>query len=183
MPRLNPLPPDQIQGKTKTLLDGVQQKLGTTPNIFRTLAHSPAALEAYLSLGRALSGASLSALLRERIALVVANANGCQYCVSAHTAIGKRLGLDAVDLTASLEGTSSDPKVAPALRFARSIVTKRGWVDDAEVQDVRDAGYSDGEIAEIIATVAQNIFSNYFNHIAQTEIDFPKVDIAQPAPG
>ena len=180
MPRLHPIDPAQAEGKAKTLLDGVQKKLGTTPNLLRTMALSPAVLEAYLSFGQALSGASISAALREQIALVVANTNGCQYCASAHTAIGKNLGLDTVELTANLEGSSSDPKVEAALQFAQNIVAKRGWVNDAEVQRVRDAGYTDGEIAEIIAAVAGTIFTNYFNHIAQTEIDFPKVDIGQP---
>ena len=180
MPRLIPIDPNRAEGKAKTLLDGLQQKLGLTPNIFRTMAHSPAALEAYLNISQAMSGANLTAAVREQIALAVSNANGCQYCASAHTAIGKNLGLDAVELTSNLEGNSNDPKVRAALQFARSIVAKRGWVSDDEVQRSRDAGYTDGEIVEIIATVSQTIFTNYFNHIAQTEIDFPKVDVGQP---
>ncbi len=180
MPRLNPVDASQAQGKAKALLDGVQKKLGTTPNLLRTMALSPAVLEAYMNFGQALSGASISPALREQIALAVANVNGCQYCASAHTAIGKNLGVDAIELTANLHGSSNDPKVERALQFARSIVSKQGWVNDAEVQQVRDAGYTDAEIAEIIATVAVNIFTNYFNHIAQTEIDFPKVDVGQP---
>ncbi len=182
MPRLNPIDVNQARGKTKTLLEGVKKKLGTTPNMFLTLAHSPAVLEAYLNFGQALSGGTLGPKVREQIALTIANANGCQYCASAHTAIGKKLGLDMVELMSNLEGSSSIPKVEDALQFARNVVAKRGWMNDAEVQRVRDAGYTDGEIVEIIGTIAINMFTNYFNHIARTEIDVPKVDVGQPVP-
>ena len=178
MTRINPVEPSTAEGKAKTLLDGVQKALGTTPNLLRTMAQSPAVLEAYLGFGKALGGGSLSAPLREQIALTVAGANSCEYCASAHTAIGKSLGLDQRELGANLNSFSSDPKVEAALHFARRIVDERGWVSDDDVQRVRDAGYTDGEVAEIIATVCLNIFSNYFNHIAQTEVDFPVVKVA-----
>ncbi len=182
MPRINPIDPLKTTGKTKTLLDGVQKKLGTTPNQIRTLAHSPAALEAYLNFGTALGGSILPAEIREQIAITVANANGCQYCASAHTAIARKLGLDVIELTANLEGDSNDPKVEVVLQFARNVIAKRGWVNDNEVQRVRESGYSDPEIVEIIATIAINMFTNYFNHIAQTDLDFAKVDVGQPVP-
>ena len=175
MPRLNPIDPNRAEGKAKALLDGVQKTLGMTPNVMRTLANSPAALEAYLSFIKALGGASLDARLREQIALTVSNANGCAYCAAAHTAIGRMVGLDDRELAASLRASSADPKVETALRFAREIVVNLGWVKDEDVERVRDAGYTDGEIVEIIATVALTIFSNYFNHIAETEVDFPPV--------
>ena len=180
IPRITPVDPNQAQGKTKVLLDTVQKKLGATPNLIRTLAVAPAALEGYLNFSQGLAGGSLTARLREQIALTLAGANTCQYCASAHTFIGKSLGLDDNELAANLEASSSDPKVEAALIFVCSIVSKRGWVDDTEVRRVRDAGYSDGEITEIIANVALNIFTNYFNHIARTELDFPPVDVGQP---
>ncbi len=176
MPRLNPIDPERAQGKAKTLLDGVRKALGTTPNIMRTMAHSPAALDAYLSFGKALGGGSLGAKMRERIALAVSNANGCRYCTSAHTAVGKMLGLDEKELAMNLRASSADPRVEAALRFARDIVVNLGWMSDQDVQRVRDAGYGDGEIVEIVATVAHTTFTNYFNHIAQTEVDFPVVE-------
>lgn len=175
MTRIAPLDPAQTQGKAKALLDGVQQALGTTPNLMRTLAHSPAALQAYLGLGKALSGASLDAKTREAIALTVAGASGCDYCASAHTAIGGLLGAAPRELALNLEGRSDEPKVAAVLDFARVVVETRGRVGDAALDTVRTAGVGDGEIAEIVATVAANIFSNYFNHVAATEVDFPLV--------
>ncbi len=132
-------------------------------------------LDAYLGFGKALSGGKLRASLREQIALAVAGANGCAYCAAAHTALGKMHGLDSPELAANLDGRASDPVVAAALDFALAIVDKRGWVDDADLARVRAAGYGEGEIAEILATVALNLFSTYFNHVAETEVDFPSV--------
>ena len=181
MPRIDPIDPAQAQGKAKTLLDGIQKSMGRTPNLLATMAHSPAALEAYLGLGRALAGASLSGRIREQIAVAVSAANGCEYCTAAHTALGRQLGVADDELAANLTSTSGDPKVEAALRFAVRIVEARGWVGDDDLQAVREAGYGDGEVAEIIATVAATTFSNYFNHIAQTEVDFPRVEAAVPA--
>ena len=181
MPRLTPIDPGQAEGKAKALLDGVQKALGTTPKLLRTLAHSPAALQAYLDLGKALGGGSLSAEAREAIALTVAGENGCDYCASAHTAIGRQLGVAAAELAANLAGRSDDPKLAAVLSFARAVVVKRGWVSDADLRHAREAGVSDGEIAEVVAAVAANTFSNYFNHVAGTEIDFPLVRTNQKA--
>jgi uncharacterized peroxidase-related enzyme len=175
MTRLTPIDPAQADDKAKALLDGVQKALGMTPNLMRTLAHSPAALQAYLNLGRALGGGSLDAKTREAIALTVAGENGCDYCASAHTAVGGQLGADAAELAENLKGRSSDPRVAAILGFARALVVKRGWVSDAELRQARDAGVTDGEIAEIVAAVAASTFSNYLNHVAGTEIDFPLV--------
>ncbi len=181
MPRIHPIDPRTAEGKARTLLEAVHKKFGMTPNITATLAHSPAALEGYLGLSGALAAGSLGAKLREQIAVAVAGANGCGYCASAHTAIGKSVGLPDEELDANLRGTASEPRAQAALDFALAVVEQRGWVSDEAVRDVRDAGYSDGELTEIIANVVFNIFSNYFNHVAQTEIDFPVVEVRQPA--
>ncbi len=175
MPRIQPIDPQQAEGKAKALLDGAQKSLGTVPNLFKTMANSPAVLGAYLGMHQALSGGSLSGALREQIALAVAGVNGCDYCASAHNAIGEKLGVDETERAANLRGASADHKTQAALDFARAIVQRQGWVSDEQLQAVRDAGYSEGEVAEIVAAVVQNIFSNYFNHIADTEIDFPFV--------
>ncbi len=175
MPRLTPIDPAHAEGKAKILLDGVRKKYGMVPNLLATLAHAPAALEAYLGLGQALSRGSLDARTREAIALTVAGENGCDYCASAHTAAGGRLGIAAAELGANLEGRSSDPRVAATLRFARAVVVERGWVGDDELVQVRAAGLGDREITEVVAAVAASIFTNYFNHVAKTEIDFPAV--------
>lgn len=179
MPRIQPINLDEAHPKAKALLEGVNKSLGITPNIMKTMAQSPATLEAYLGFGKALSGASISPQLREQIALTVAGENSCGYCASAHTAIGTKLGVNSDELTANLKGLSSNPKTEAALEFARQIVIERGFVSDDDLKRIRDAGYSEGEITEIVAVVAQNIFSTYFNHIAQTEVDFPRVEVPQ----
>ena len=175
MARIQPIDIDQADGKTKTLLENVNKALGMVPNLMRTLAHSPAALEAYLGFGKALGGGSLSAKLREQIALTVSELNGCHYCLSAHTALGKMVGLGDEEVADSRRGVSPDRKTEAVLQFARKVVTERGWVSDDDMAAVRAAGTSDAEIAEVVAHVAVNTFSNYFNHVAETDVDFPAV--------
>ena len=175
MQRISAVDPSQATGKGKQLLDGVQAKLGITPNLMKTLATAPAALEAYLNFNGALSTGVLDAKFREQIALSVAQANSCEYCLSAHSAIGKMVGLKPEEIESSRESRSTDSKRDAGLKFAQAIVVQRGELSDSAVENVRKAGYSDGEITEIVANVALNIFTNYFNHIAQTEVDFPRV--------
>ncbi len=175
MPRLTAIDPARAEGKAKALLDGVQKTLGMTPNLMRTLANAPAALEAFLSLGQALGKGRLDAKTREAIALAVAGVNGCDYCASAHSALGARLSVSREELAANLEGHSADPTLAAILRFARAVVVERGWVSDADLAEARAAGLDDGQITEIVAAVAANIFTNYVNHVARTEVDFPLV--------
>jgi uncharacterized peroxidase-related enzyme len=181
MPRINPVNPAETTGKTRRLLDGVQAKLGLTPNLMKTLATAPAALEAYLNFGAALSTGTLAPQFREQIAIAVAQANSCEYCLSAHSALGSLAGLTPEELQASREARSADAKRDAGLRFAQAIVVQRGEVSDAALAQVRQAGYTDGEITEIVANVAVNIFTNYFNHVAQTEVDFPVVPVAMAA--
>ena len=180
MPRLSAMDPTRATGKAKELLDGVQASLGVTPNLMRTLAHSPAALEAYLASTAALSRGRLSARLREQIALAVAEANGCECCLAAHTALGRKVGLPENVLRSSRAGASDDPRASAALQFAHAVLTRRGQVTDGDVERVRQAGYGDGEIVEIIAHVAVNIFTNYFNLVAGTAVDFPRVERDSP---
>ncbi len=179
MPRIQPIDLDKAQPKAKALMEGAHKSLGMIPNAMRTMAHSPAVLDAYLGFGKALSGASISPQLREQIALSVAGENSCGYCASAHTALGTKLGVDTDELAANLKGLSRNPKTQAALEFARRIVIERGWVSDDDLQRVREAGYTEGEITEIVAAVAQNIFSTYFNHIADTDVDFPRVEVPE----
>jgi uncharacterized peroxidase-related enzyme len=175
MTRIQPISYEQSTGKAKELLDTVKAKLGITPNMMKTMAQSPAVLEAYLNFSSALGGGKLSARLREQIALISAEINHCGYCASAHTAIGKMVGLDEGEILAARKGDSTDAKTDAALKFARLVIINRGEVSDADLQALKGAGFSDGEVSEIVANVALNIFTNYFNEIARTDIDFPKV--------
>ena len=176
MSRLNLVDAQQAEGKQKELLDGVQKKLGMTPNLVRVFANSPAVLEGYLGLTEGLSGGALGAQLSEQIALTVAETNGCEYCLAAHSTVGKMLGLNRDEILDARQGTSNDGRVDAALHFAQRVTEKRGWVSDEDLENVRSAGYNDGEISEIVAHVVLNIFRNYFNHVAETPIDFPKAD-------
>lgn len=176
MQRIEKIDPATASAEASELLGAVKSQMGMVPNILATMARSPAALEGYLGLSGALGKGKLSAKLREQIALTVAGENACDYCASVHTAVGGQLGIDANELRANLRGQSEDIKVMEALNFARRIVEDRGFVNDTDLTLIRAAGYSDEEIVEIIANVMVNIFTNYFNHIAGTEIDFPVVD-------
>ena len=182
MPRLKAIGTTEADPKAKALLEGVQKRMGITPNTMRTMANSPAVLEAYLGFGNALRAGVLSAKLREQIALTVSELNGCQYCLSAHSALGKMAGLGDEEIADSRRGVSPDRKTEAVLRFARKVVSERGWVSDDDMATARAAGTSDAEISEIVAHVAVNIFSNYFNHVAQTELDFPEVEAMKGKP-
>jgi uncharacterized peroxidase-related enzyme len=154
----------------------VKAKLGSAPNLFRVVANSPAALEGYLGLSGALGQGSLDARTRERIALAVAEFNGCGYCLSAHTYIGKHVAaLSDAEMAANRHGGSTDARAAAAVAFAVKVVEARGHVSDADVSTVKLAGYSDADVIEIVAHVALNTLTNYVNEVAQTEIDFPVV--------
>ncbi len=175
MPRLQPIDPENASGKAKTLLEDVQSQWGMVPNLIRTLANAPAALDAYLHFQRALGSGALPARLREQIAICVAEENGCDYCRAAHCAIGKTVGLTEEAIADARRGAPPDSKTEVALQFAREMVVRRGWVRDDALRRLRETGYTEQEIVEIIANVALNLFSNYFNHIAATDVDFPKV--------
>jgi len=158
------------------LLQAVKKQLGVVPNLFRVVGNSPAALEGYLGLNGALAKGSLEAATRERIALAVAEVNGCDYCLSAHTYLGKNLSkLSDAEIATNREGGSTDPKADAAVRFAAKLVKARGHVSDADIQAVKQAGYTDAQIVEIVLHVALNTLTNYVNVVAETEIDFPVV--------
>lgn len=173
MPRIQPVNADTADTGTTELLGSVKKKMGTVPNIIATMANSPAVAKAYLGFSQSLSIGSLSARLREQIALVVGETNGCGYCVAAHTALGKGAGLSEQETRDARRADATNDKERAALEFARKIVSERGHVSNDDVQKVRQAGYTDGEITEIVANVALNNFTNYFNHVAETEVDFP----------
>ena len=175
MTRINPLTIENAQPASARILTQVKAKIGMVPNMYGAIAQSPAVLAAYLAFSEAMGGSVISAALREQLSLVSAGVNGCDYCASAHTLMGKGAGVDADELTRNLSGESSDAKTQAALTFAKAIIDKRGWADDADLEVVRNAGYSQEEIVENIGVVSINLFTNYLNHIAEVEIDLPIV--------
>jgi uncharacterized peroxidase-related enzyme len=167
--------------KTMPLLDAVEKQLGVVPNLFRLVGTSPAALEGYLGLNGAL-GRTLDAKTRERIALAIAEANGCDYCLSAHTYLGLNLAkIDDTEIALNRLGHSGDAKADAALVFARKVLEARGRVSDADIAAVRLAGFSEPQVIEIVASVALNVLTNFINNVAETDIDFPVVRAAQAA--
>lgn len=166
---------DDVPEASKPILDAVHKQLGVVPNMFRLIALSPAALQGFTANNGAL-GKALDVKTRERIALAVAQANGCDYCLSAHTYLGLNLAkITPEEIALNRQGESGDAKADAAVKLAVKIVTERGRVDTADIQAVRAAGFSDGQIVEIVAVVAENIFTNMLNIVADTDIDFPVV--------
>lgn len=181
MARVAVINPSEATGEVKQMLDAVQSGLGMVPNFIRVLANSPAALGAFLGIHGIAGAGALDPLTRERIALAVAEQNACQYCVSAHTAIGRKVGLDNAEMIANRSGRSADAKADAALAFARVLVEHKGQVSKSEFDAVRAAGHTDGEIIEIITHVAMNIFTNLLGKSTQVEIDFPTVELKAQA--
>ena len=177
MSRILPLHPDAADAEGKAALDKAAAAIGATPNFVKVLAHSPAALNAFTGLFGLAANGELDPQTRERIALAVAQQNGCQYCVSAHTALAGHAGLDADEILANRQGTSADPKAAAALSFSQALVDTLGAVTPAEFDAVRDAGHSDAEIVEIIGHVALNLFTNLIGKATKVAIDFPTVEL------
>lgn len=176
MTRITAVTDTQANAAQQALFAAVKAQLGMTPNLMRTVGHSPAALEGYLSLNGALGKGVLPVGLRERIALTVAQLNRCDYCLSAHTYIGSNIAkLSDSEIQAARAAESSDAKTTAALRFAREVVEQRGRVSDNAVAAVRAAGYNDAEVVEIVLNVTLNILTNYINNVAHTTIDFPAV--------
>jgi uncharacterized peroxidase-related enzyme len=179
MSRITAIDPTQATGKTAELFTAVKGKLGVVPNLMRTLGQSPAALEAYLGFSGTLAKGVLPAAVREQLALAIGESNACDYCLSAHTLLGKGAGLTPEAIVEARRSQAADAKVDALLKFAAAVVAARGLVADEALAAVRAAGASDAEIIEVVAHVALNTLTNYTNHVAQTVIDFPK---AAPLP-
>lgn len=178
MSRIKAVDPEQATGQTKELLDAVQAKLGVTPNMTKTMAVSPAVLEGYLGLSGALGGGAISAPVAERIALGVAETNACGYCLSAHSYLAENVAkIDGPDIERARQFESADEKAAAALRFSEAVVDARGAIAESDLSEARNAGLNDGELAEIVAHVALNVFTNYFNRAFEVDVDFPAVEI------
>ena len=161
----------------KALLDQIHGAFGATPNMFRAVANSPAALQSMWAAFGALGSGVIGTALGEQIAVAVANRNACDYCLAAHTALGRKAGVSGDDLAAAQSGESADPRTAAVLRFALKLVNERGQVDATAVQALRDHGWSDEHIVEIVAHVALNLFTNYVNVALAVPVDFPGVKL------
>lgn len=181
MPRIKPLNPAVATGDTAMLLADTRAAFGGTPNLFTTAAHSPSALGAMLALFTSLGRSSLGPKAGELVAMAVAQANGCSYCLSAHSVIGGMHGLDAAALTGARHGASPDEKTNAILKLALAIVDRRGKIDDATLATARAHGLGDAELVDVVAHVALNVFTNYLNNVAQTDVDFPVVPVKATA--
>lgn len=182
MTRLKALSPDEATGKAKEMFTAVNNKFGVIPNMIRTMGNSPALLEGYLNFSGALDHGSLGAKTNKLIALAVAESNQCNYCLSIHTYLGVNLlKMDAATLEESRSGETNDAKTQAILTFAKVLVNKKGLVNDADVNAVKAAGITEGEVGEIVGQVALNTLTNYFNNTSNTDIDFPLVEAQNAA--
>ena len=181
MSRINVVEQNEANSEQAELYTAIGQALGTVPNFLKVFANSPAALKAFLGLHGIAGDGSLDGQTRERIALALAEQNSCQYCVSAHTALGRKAGLDNSEMEANRSGGSEDSKASVAVAFARHLVEHTGDVTNAELEAVRDAGYSDADIVEIITHVGMNILTNILAKVSRVDIDFPKVELKKAA--
>ncbi len=167
----------QTSADRAALLLQIQQAFGTVPNMFRAVANSPAALRSMWGSFGALGGGTLPAKLGEQIAVAVADRNQCEYCLAAHTVLGRKAGATAEEMTAAQTGHGTDPKTGAALRFALQMVEKRGHVSGDDVHHLREVGFTDEGIVEIVAHVALNLFTNYVNVALNVPVDFPQVKL------
>jgi uncharacterized peroxidase-related enzyme len=180
MSRIEAINPAEAPEPARSLLDAVNSTLGVTPNLFRVTAYSPAALDALTGFIGALSKGTINARTRESIALAVAEANSCDYCLSAHSFLGAGAGLSDAEIDDARHARAADPKTEALLAFSRDLVINRGRTTDGQIERLRRSGATNGEIVEVVANTVLNIFTNYLNHVAGTEIDFPVVRAKQP---
>ena len=173
MSRIQTVSRESAPATVAATLGAVQAKIGKVPNLIGTFANSPAALKAYLGLSETLATGRLSVRQREVIALSVAQANNCVYCLAAHSAIGKGAGLTESDIRLARSASADDPLTAALAKLATKIVTERGVLSDTDIAAARAAGADDGLLIEVVAQVAFNTLTNYTNHLADTEVDFP----------
>lgn len=177
MSRIDLVTVDTAVPSAQPLLAQVHAAFGATPNMFRAVANSPAALASMWGAFGALGAGTLGAKLGEQIAVAIADQNDCHYCLAAHTALGRKAGASSDEMTAAQAGQSHDPKTAAALRFAVTVVRQRAKIAAADVDALRAAGFGDGEIMEIMAHVALNLFTNYVNVAFDVPLDFPQVKL------
>jgi len=181
MSRINIPTRDGAPSASHGVLDEIDRKFGVIPNLFRLLAVSPRVLEGYAELNAALAGA-FTPKIREQVAIAVAEVNGCDYCLSAHSYLGSNLaGLSGEDIALNRKGGAADPKTAAIVRFATVVAEKRGQVSNEDLAAATAAGLQDSELVDVVALVAENVLTNFINNVAQTDIDFPVVRVSRAA--
>jgi uncharacterized peroxidase-related enzyme len=173
MPRLNVITPEQATGQTGELYGAIKSAVGAVPNIYQGVANSPAALGAILQIGKALKEGGLSGAEVEAIRLAVSEANGCDYCLAAHTLLGRQAGLNDTDLVQIRQGRAGNSKLAALVGFVNAVLRPNGALSDAEIQAVKAAGYNDAQITEVLLVIGETTFTNLFNRVHQTPLDFP----------
>lgn len=181
MSRITLIAPTEATGSVEQSFAEIKSAFGVVPNMFKAVGNSPAALASMWGSFAALGGGRLGVKLGEQIAVAIADRNNCQYCLAAHTGLGKRAGATAEEMAEAQAGRSADPRTAAALRFALSLVERRGGVESDDVNALVAAGFDDGEIVEIIAHVALNLFTNYVNVALDVPVDFPSVKLTRAA--
>jgi len=178
MSRINVVTPQTATAEQQALFDAIHAQLGVVPNFLKVFANSPVALRSFLGLHTIANQGSLDLKTRERIALALAQQNSCEYCLSAHSAIGSKAGLNGDEIAANRAGSSQDAKAAIAVKLARSLAEHKGEITTAELIEARNAGFTDGDIVEIITHVGMNLLTNILGKASRLEIDFPKVSLA-----
>ncbi len=173
MSRITPVTEGQAEPSAQPILNMIQKRFGRLPNMFQNMAHSPAALQAFASLSECCEKTSLPPKLRHEIELVMAEANACTYCIAAHSQLAKAMSFTEQDILQARRGLSKDAKSQAILSFCKAIVEKKGSISDQEVQNLKAQGVSDKELCEILLVINFNMFTNYFNKVANTEVDFP----------
>ncbi len=177
MTRINLVNPVSAPSAVRNNLDQIKAAFGVVPNMFKVVANSPSALASMWGAFGALGGGTLGAKLGEQIAVAIADRNECNYCLAAHTVLGQKAGASAAEMSSAQLGQSSDPKTTAALSFALKVVENRAKVTAEDVQELRNSGFDDGAIMEIMAHVALNIFTNYVNVAFEVPVDFPAVKL------
>jgi len=175
MQRIDPLDTDTSEETVAELFRNIRKKMGGVPNILKTMARSPAAIEAYLGFSASIEAGRFNAGQRELVAIAVAGENSCDYCASAHSALGKIAGLEQSDMQLIIAGGDLPGQEGALISLTRKIVNQRGVLSDSDIEQFCSAGFDHGHLVELVALISLNLFTNYFNHIAATEIDFPVV--------
>lgn len=176
MQRIQSVEPSQAQGRTRELLETVEKAFGVIPNVAKVMANSPAVLDSFLALTTAMGGVTIGGKLHHQIKLATSEANTCDYCNSILTHLGKKGGFSATDLIDGRKASSADVRTDAALKFAKTVLDSHGRVSDEEVQAIRNAGFSDTEVVEIVASVVVGCFTNFLNNVADTTLDIPQVE-------